>query len=397
MEDQEIRVCESCRLSDEELLVIFEREEETRRAFAEPRAWDFRPRIYTPLDDASGVWLCFHHYDLRICDGCEELDILEHCGGSMYCENCRENLGYWWCESCEEYRRGSCECEEEEQETSRLIHDYGYKPAPIFYPPRPDVLFIGSGEFADQVALQYPDGRRVEKSSRLYFGIELETESRSGSTSDGAELFCGRIDENEAFLKYDGSLADGFEIVTHPRTLAEWQAWDKFGEVLADLARSGFRAWETETAGLHVNIDRSAFTAAHLWRFVSLISKNPREVKNFAGRESSYARFGGSGLDSHPILQKMHGYGWHSDAVNLGHPLRVEVRVFRPSLRFGTVLGAIEFCHAAYEYTRSLSVADIYAGAISWGGFVAFAELRRDTYPNAVARFERIKLEGGRF
>lgn len=394
--EQEINVCASCQSSDEELRRDFERQEERRREIAELRSWDFLPRTFVPLDNSSGVWLCWEHADLRFCDRCEDLGLLEDCGGSMYCEYCRDSYGWYWCEGCEEYRLNHCDCEEGEQETSRLIHDYGYKPAPIFHPSRPDVLFIGSGEFADQVALQYLDGRRVDKSSRLQFGIELETESRSGSTSEGAELFCSRIDEDEAYLKYDGSLADGFEIVSHPRTLAEWQKWGAFGDVLADLARSGFRAWETETAGLHVNIDRSAFTAAHLWRFVSLISKNPREVKNFAGRQSHYARFDG-GLNSHPILQKMHGYGWHSDAVNLGHSLRVEVRVFRPSLRFGTVLGAIEFCHAAYEYTRSLSVADIYAGAITWEGLVAFAELRRDTYPNAVARFEKIKLDGGRF
>ena len=82
------------------------------------------------------------------------------------------------------------------------IRDYSYKPEPIFY-----------GEGA------------------RYFGVELEIDD-GGELSGNAQSIMSAANQSSPLIycKHDGSLDDGFEIVTHPMTLdyhlsrMPWQA-----------------------------------------------------------------------------------------------------------------------------------------------------------------------------
>jgi hypothetical protein len=93
------------------------------------------------------------------------------------------------------------------------------------------------------------------------------------------------------YLKGDGSLNDGFEIVTHPMT-HDW-AMEKFPwEMIEKLRRSGYRSWDTDTCGLHVHASRTSFVdRSHLWKWTYLINKNNKECIELAGRNSHYAQF----------------------------------------------------------------------------------------------------------
>lgn len=85
-----------------------------------------------------------------------------------------------YCESCCDLLR------------NRAIHDYSYRPEPIFYGDAP-----------------------------RYFGVELEIDG-AGEVGSNAEkiLAIGNRDAERVYCKHDGSLDDGFEIVSHPATLA---------------------------------------------------------------------------------------------------------------------------------------------------------------------------------
>ena len=74
---------------------------------------------------------------------------------------------------------------------SRSIHQYNYKPEPIFY---------GSGS--------------------LFMGIELEIDG-GGENHDNAQniLDIANCDGTRIYCKHDGSLHHGFEIVSNPMTL----------------------------------------------------------------------------------------------------------------------------------------------------------------------------------
>lgn len=255
------------------------------------------------------------------------------------------------CEDCgyEYYENDGHECEEEE-DTSSYIHSYGYKPRPVFY---------GKADY--------------------HLGLELEVEARNGDLSSGAEYVYGKIGDR-AYLKYDGSLSNGFEIVTHPHSLHEMQ--NKFPwEILPWLQDEGFRSWNTSSCGIHVHVSRSAFKDdAHQIKFTKLIYDNQRQVERVAGRKSGYAKFNDKGR----VIAKVK-FGNQSDgrysAVNNENENTLEVRVFRGSLRKERVLSAIEFTHAAVEYTRTIKMV-AKDKPLSWARFIAFVVLNHQTYPN---------------
>ncbi|MGN1411442.1 MAG: hypothetical protein ACI4WH_02890 [Oscillospiraceae bacterium] len=120
--------------------------------------------------------------------------------GVILCEDCYNNH-YCRCECCNEllnendvyWLDDDCYCEEcyNNRLANEVIEDYSYKPEPIFY-----------GE-----------GNR-------YYGIELEVD-KGGSYSNYAEqiLDTANVRNQHIYIKSDGSLDDGFEIVSHPMTL----------------------------------------------------------------------------------------------------------------------------------------------------------------------------------
>ena len=93
------------------------------------------------------------------------------------------------------------------------IQDYYYKPDPIFY---------GSGS--------------------RYFGVELEIDEAGESDYNAEQVMSvGNRDAEHIYCKHDGSLHDGFEIVTHPMTLnyhMDKMPW-------ADVLKEARKAWVT--------------------------------------------------------------------------------------------------------------------------------------------------------
>ena len=160
-----------------------------------------------------------------LCESCaEEMTVLcSHCGERIYrndnagdestplCQDCYDRH-YTNCHSCGDIIRISqtyyaCESDGNEypfcydcytSRTSRKpIQDYYYKPEP---------LFRGDGD--------------------RYFGVELEVDGAGEDNDNAAEVMSianGNGIEN-LYCKHDGSLDDGFEMVTHPMTLAYHQA-----------------------------------------------------------------------------------------------------------------------------------------------------------------------------
>jgi len=222
-------------------------------------------------------------------------------------------------------------------------------------------------------------------------GFELEVEARNTTRSEGAELAHTQLGDR-AYLKEDGSLSDGFEIVTHPHTLSMYQTsfpWD----TLDKLQRAGMRSWNTRTCGLHVHVSRRAFhvkngiftdivkTQGHELRFMKLIYDNQRMVERIAGRSNNnYASF----QDKNKLVSKVkHGTqenGRYS-AINTENDATLEVRVFKGSLRKERVLSALEFVHSAVEYTRDLKVTG-KNNALSWLQFTRYVAENQEQYPN---------------
>ena len=288
--------------------------------------------------------------------------------GERYCESCHDDNAYR-CDDCgDECWSGDdhyCESDDDDYEDSP-IHSYSY---------RPSLNFFGEGKY--------------------HLGFELEVEVRNTSRHEGAELaqdvFGGRV-----YLKEDGSLNNGFEIVTHPHTLSEYQKEFNWAG-LDKIKRSGIRSWNTSTCGLHVHVSRTAFDPvripnmsieqrilkrqAHELRFMKLIYDNERQVGRIAGRGANhYAGFHDKGKLVRKVKSGYQENGRYS-AINTENDATLEVRVFKGSLRPERVLSALEFVTASVEYTRNLPV-NGKNNALSWLRFTGYVAEHAETYPN---------------
>jgi hypothetical protein len=314
--------------------------------------------------------------NFHYCESCEDtvrLSDTRRWDGDRYCEGCVD-ANLYTCDDCgEEYwsEHYNCSYDPDEDDDNGVIHSYSYRPRPEFF---------GSGQY--------------------HLGFELEVEARNSSRYHGAEITQDMLG-SRAYMKDDGSLNDGFEIVTHPHTLDKYQGdfnWD----FLDRLKREGFRSWNTTSCGLHVHVSRTAFgTGAHPWdadnrpsreqiilkrqshelRFMKLIYDNQRQVERIAGRSNNnYATFQDKGKLV-PKLKEGNQTNGRYSAINTENDATLEVRVFKGSLRKERVLSAIEFVTASVEYTRDLKVTSKNQ-ALSWLRFTAYVSQNLETYPN---------------
>ena len=301
-----------------------------------------------------------------ICEACSEYENRDHARwyyDDLYCTSCYDDNVYE-CDECGEtyWNEHDCSAYDRDDNYSSYIHSYSY---------RPQTHFFGQAKY--------------------HMGFELEVEARNTSRNEGAELAYTQIGER-GYLKEDGSLSDGFEIVTHPHTLNMYQTSFPW-EMLDKIKRQGMRSWNTRTCGLHVHVSREAFhvmrgysldivkTQGHELRFMKLIYDNQRMVERIAGRSNNnYANFS----DKNRLIAKVkHGTqnnGRYS-AINTENDATLEVRVFKGSLRKERVLSALEFVHSSVEYTRNLKVSGSN-NALSWLQYTRYVAENQQQYPN---------------
>lgn len=282
-----------------------------------------------------------------------------------FCERCFENC-VSYCDECDEYYYDGCNIDHDGEMDGRLIHDYSYRPDPIFY-------------------------RLPDEDTRLYFGVEIETEVRGGDYSlrtDAAEHASMLESEQLAYLKSDGSLECGFEIVTHPMSHAYMTRDENLlWQVLTTLKRDyEMMAWGTKTCGLHIHISRNGFAGgSHQHRFLQLVYNNKEFYELLAGRSSSHwAKFDDifdpeTGRKSFKHKLDRGGSDRYS-AVNTNNRNTLEMRIFRGSLNPRFVKSAVDLAHASVEYTRVMSVQEVRGDALSTLKFRQYIESKSDLY-----------------
>lgn len=328
------------------------------------------------------------------CDGCDCYHLISYRNDFYhrnYCESCYDDLTAW-CEECETryWAEDYHDCSNNDES---IILDYSYKPRPIFY------------------------GKNYNPKERLFFGLELEVESVRGDREYNAGVVKELLGER-VYLKYDGSLNNGFEIVSHPHSLEafrkefNWSSFARFREV-------GLRSWNTSTCGIHIHVSRDAFgpvyesrtgkTIDDFWsdnfsnaerqqyyrtrqthelKFIKLIYDNDRQVCRLAGRYSEdFANFADKGRLTRKVRRGETSGGRHA-AVNTENDNTLEVRVFRGSLAPERVLAHLEFVHSAVEYTRDLKVSGKNI-ALTWLAYSSYVYTHSEQYPNLTSLMVR--------
>lgn len=281
------------------------------------------------------------------------------------CQSCYDRY-YTTCEDCgrvihqddayyeddEEYEARCYHCHVRHQEETP-IHNYYYKPDPIFY---------GEGS--------------------RYFGVELEIDGAGESNKNAAAILDIANRSNEqVYIKHDGSLNDGFEIVTHPASLQFHLYEMPWREILEKAKSLGYKSHQCGSCGLHVHINRSAFGDTLeeqdecIARILYFFEKHWNELLRFSRRtidqlERWAARYG---LKEHPkeILDHAKNVyrGDRYVCVNLTNANTIELRIWRGTLRYNTLAATLQLIDRICDCALCLSDSEIKS--MSWSSFVA--------------------------
>ena len=283
----------------------------------------------------SNYILCHHCYEYSYTT-CEDCGRLIHNEDAFY----EDDSDYPYCGECFE------------KLNNNSIKNYNYKPEPIFY---------GSGN--------------------IFYGVELEID-RGGECNQNAEKLyeIANSSDDRIYCKHDGSLSDGFEIVSYPMTLNYHINNMNWLDIFEKAIEMGYRSHNTHTCGLHIHVNRSAFGEDYniqeraIGRVVFFVEKHWNELVKFSRRtpdnlnhwSAKYATISDTTEETYKKAKdkRMGRYV----AVNLVNSDTIEFRLFRGTLRYKTFIATLqlvdEICYCAANMT------DSEFEAMSWLDFV---------------------------
>lgn len=231
---------------------------------------------------------------------------------------------------------------------------------------------------------------------KVYLGMELEVDTSDPDiTPEQVRAAAMRVREylGPSFLSVtrDGSLTNGFEMITAPMTLEYIHShWGDLKQMCLIPKKFGLRSHDAGTCGMHVHISREPLVEAN--RLEQLVTWFWPELVVFSRRvKFSYCNPAWDHVTSISIrdLYSMDVEEDHYRAVNGEHSQTVELRLWRGSLKPETVLATLEM--SQYLADLCCVTATKYRSIIE-GGWDAFVQnIPKDQFPNLVAYLGHIE------
>lgn len=264
--------------------------------------------------------------DLAILTDIKYLPICKDCAHKAY--------DFRYCPKCKTFHsdRNICYCEFNAKPKKVSMLRYNFKGLPKYF--------------------------RLNDNDKMLFGIEIEVEFNDQSLDSNVikELY----KKEWLLFKYDGTIGNGFEIVTQP---LGWR-WlkknkDEFN-VIFNLAPHGLTSKNTTTCGTHIHINKEMFTTGHLYKFMKFFYLNKEFIIYISERDiidmQTWAYF--SKNDEANLVRNCIDK-WVQDkhcVINLQNPETVEVRIFKGTLNKFTFWKNIEFVKSLFEFTSMQSM-----------------------------------------
>lgn len=294
-----------------------------------------------------------------ICSACGTVEKRSpHNYNGTLCRSCR-NLSRYGLANC---RSGN----DARYVPNTSFNHYGYKPDLYMFP-------------------------RVDVNNPIYYGIELEIDREnriSKSDSWVSDNIVSRVPY--AYVKRDGSLNYGAEIVTHPAHIdyhceTMKQSW---AELFEFLRRNGYSGHSAGTCGLHIHvsskpletlgrdvIEKLIFVWAKFWDKLVVFSRRdvndddqmdwakPIHVSGTCLRETT---------DEDDAMEELHELRDEErerySAINLNNRNTVEFRLFRSTLHIDTFCAALQFIDVAVKRCIASSFSELRK--MTWEEFV---------------------------
>lgn len=271
------------------------------------------------MRDAGGHRACVDHRGDIICHRCFE----RHYFACADCQGIFPNHDAFYDDSTDGSVCESCLDSIQADRHQNIIHDYAYKPSPVFH---------GEGP--------------------VYFGVELEVDIDRDSAVSVIDF---SDDEDLFYLKEDGSV-NGYEIVTHPASLEHHLTEMPWKKVLSDLKENGGKSHDTKSCGIHVHISRKAFTDSEISRLVAFVNINESWFSTFARRNSEqWAKYKPYNGNAKQDFDQSARY----EAVNLKNRNTIELRIFRGTLKLETVFAILQLCDCLTKFIKTVSIASV--------------------------------------
>ena len=229
-------------------------------------------------------------------------------------------------------------------EKNASIHNYNTKNIPVFY---------------------NQNGISRMKKKNIYFGLELEYEfSDEVPISKPANIIQG-IFKKFAFLKYDGTLNKGFEIVTNPATIGYHKiVWKRFFNRQKELK---FRS--EKNCGMHVHVGVANLEHRHertIQRLINLICSNKMFMEYFGRKENRWCTYT---TDNE-----------HYSAINVTRNGTVEFRFFDSPKTYEELINNLEFLTAMIDYSSYEGT--MPSGSSHYNQFLKYVLNSENEYPN---------------
>lgn len=316
-------------------------------------------RIWT--DEAEGDDdrnLCSDCYNEHYCR-CTECNQLLHKDNAYYIN---DNLDEPFCRECYD--------DNNNEDELNFIHNYSYKPYPIFH---------GKG---------------------IYYGLELELDCGGMIDSNAETLLQIANTHNEnLYIKQDGSLNDGFELVTHPMSLEYHISSMPWLEILNTSLQLGYKSHMAKTCGLHIHVSRAALGDGHdtqevtISNILYMIEKHWDQMLRFSRRTQEQINRWASryGFKDNPkeLLEhaKNTNIGRYA-CVNLANESTIEFRIFRGTLKYSTLIATLQLVDEICSVAISLSQEEIQA--LSWQDFVLMIDAKNKPELIAYLKYRRL-------
>lgn len=292
-----------------------------------------------------------------------------------FCSNCgillNEGAAYWhddecYCESCYDEMGFN-------DDNDVVIQDYHYHKGKL------NDFYLAAGEDSANV---------------LTFGVELEIDE-GGFDHDNARQILGNFRGASVVAERDGSLDNGFEMISYPFSLKYYKETmrDDYEKAFKTAVSLGYVSHNTDTCGLHVHVGRQSLgvdkdqqtdTISKIWllmhRFQEAFTLLSRRKLHKLNQWARMPKTEDLGVDSISELMPIENLKVKVKALdgnqcverrialNLQNSKTIEFRLFRGTLNINTFTATLQLVHNVCYLCKILTLADV--SNITWTEFV---------------------------
>lgn len=285
-------------------------------------------------------------YDIFYCDGHERLEYdieyspIEVENYGTICESLFVNSNeFHFCNECDRCFH----------ENDLIENEYGY------FCEECDEILNGIPQYHSHNYNEFLTTDKDNEDTTL-FGVELEVETYTSPKGVYEEI--KDIIEDEFYVEKDGSLINGFEIISKPFSYNYMvENLENTFEELADELENYINS-DTNSNGMHIHMTRKNYK--HTFNMVCLVEYYQAELTTLANREGRslkrWAKFLIDIQDHNLLSENMINYEIDDEyrylALNISNTNTLELRIFKATNDDKEILGRIELVANMYAWAE---------------------------------------------